>query len=234
MWMVYGGISSEWLLTRHLGVDDLDWVIHSCPDQDIRNKLDELFTSWVGHLVRGERSSSGNPRAALNADNPNRELDHRRRRRALYSTLQHLYGRKPSACAHEVLDGTWENPEPSTAPSLEQFWKTWQPIFETPSIKDNRRPTCVGQVKWEIVALVIPTELQQVLSEGVSSAPGPDGVKLKDVIGLGQSIENEHFGHSSQNISCHAYRITHVITIIAASQLHFLANKNTDLAVCSQ
>ena len=115
---------------RHLGVDDLDWVIDGCPDQDIRNKLDELFTSWVGHLVRGERSSSGNPRPASNAENPNRELDPGRRRRAQYSALQHLYGRKPSACAHKLLDGTWENTEPSTAPYLEQFWKTWLPIFK--------------------------------------------------------------------------------------------------------
>ena len=32
----------------------------------------------------------------------------------------------------------------------------------------------------------------------------------------------------------HACRITHLITIMAASQLHFLANENTKLAVCSQ
>ena len=71
-----------------------------------------------------------------------------------------------------MLDGTWESTEPSTAPSLEQFWKTWQPIFETRSTKDNRRPTCVGQVKWEIVAPVTPTELQQVLSEGFRCGDG--------------------------------------------------------------
>ena len=82
---------------RHLAVDNLDLVIDGCPDQDIRNKLDELLTSWVGHLVRGEQSSSENPRPASNAQNPSRELDPRRRRRAQYSALQHLYGRKPSA-----------------------------------------------------------------------------------------------------------------------------------------
>ena len=30
------------------------------------------------------------------------------------------------------------------------------------------------------------------------------------------------------------YRITHVITIITASQLHFLVNNNTDLTIRSQ
>ena len=30
---------------------------------------------------------------------------------------------------------------------------------------------------------------------------------------------------------CHAYCITHLITIMPASQLHFLANKNAKLAV---
>ena len=178
---------------RHLGVDDLDSLIDGCPDQDICDKLDELFTSWVRHLVHGERSSSGNPRPASNDENPNHELDPRRRTHAQYSALQHVYGHKPSACAHKVLDGTWENTEHSTAPSLEHFWKTWQPIFETPSIKDNRRPTCVGQVKWEIVAPVTPTEVQEVLSEGVSSAPGPDGAKLKDVNGLGMDELCSHF-----------------------------------------
>ena len=44
------------------------------------------------------------------------------------------------------------------------------------------------------------------------------------------SIENKQRGPSSQNVSFHAYRITYVITIVTASQLHFRAN----LAVRSQ
>ena len=38
----------------HLGVDNLDWVMDGCPDQAVRNRLDEVFTSWVGlHLAVG-------------------------------------------------------------------------------------------------------------------------------------------------------------------------------------
>ena len=29
----------------HLGVDNLDWVTDGCPDQAVRNRLDEVFTS---------------------------------------------------------------------------------------------------------------------------------------------------------------------------------------------
>ena len=35
-------------------------------------------------------------------------------------------------------------------------------------------------------------------------------------------------------IVSYCYRITHVISIMSASQLHFLANKNAELAGCSQ
>ena len=42
------------------------------------------------------------------------------------------------------------------------------------------------------------------------------------------------YGHSSQNASFHGYSITHVITIISACQLLFLANKKIDLAIRSQ
>ena len=49
-----------WRLTfAHLGVDDLDWATDGCPDQAFCDRLDEVFTSWVGHLVRGERTASG-------------------------------------------------------------------------------------------------------------------------------------------------------------------------------
>ena len=38
----------------HLGVDNLDWVMDGCPDQAVHNRLDEVFTSWVGlHLAVG-------------------------------------------------------------------------------------------------------------------------------------------------------------------------------------
>ena len=36
------------------------------------------------------------------------------------------------------------------------------------------------------------------------------------------------------SLCVHAYRITHLITIIPASQLHFLANKNAELPGGSQ
>ncbi len=179
----------------HVGVDSLDWVADGCPAEAVRDKLDELFASWVGHLVRGERASSRCHQPTANDTNSNRELDPRRRRRAQYSALQHLYGCKPSACASKVLDGSLERDcdDSVTGPSLDEFRTAWQPIFETPSIKDNRRPTCIGPVRWEIVNPVTPEELKQVLTEGASSAPGPDGVKLKDVIGLGMDELCSHY-----------------------------------------
>ena len=169
---------------EHLGVDSLDWVADGCPAESIRRKLDELFVSWVEHLNRGEQAPGRGHRPAADATNPNRDLDPRRRRRAQFSAIQHLYGRKPSACTHKVLDRSWESGDPGLAPTLEQLHSTWQPIFETPSIKDNRQPAGVGPVKWELVAPVTPDDLKQMLTEGASSAPGPDGVRLKDVIGL--------------------------------------------------
>ena len=43
--------------TEHLGVVHLDWVVNGCPDQGTQDMLDELFASWVGKLVRGERAA---------------------------------------------------------------------------------------------------------------------------------------------------------------------------------
>ena len=178
----------------HIDIDNLDWVEDGCPAVTIRDRLDELFASWIGHLVRGEQAPRRSHKPTTGAPIPNRELDPRRRRRAQYSDLQHLYGRKKSACASKVLDGSWESVKPDPGPSLEQFRMAWQPIFETPSLKDNRRPTCVGPVKWEIVNPVTPEELKQVLTEGAkSSAPGPDGVKLRDVVGLGMEELCSHY-----------------------------------------
>ncbi|CAB4037351.1 reverse transcriptase [Paramuricea clavata] len=180
---------------EHLGVDSLDWVVEGCPDQRVRNKLDEVFALWVGHLARGERAPVRDPQTSASSTNPDRSssLDSRRRRRAQYSAIQQLYSRKPSACAHKVLDGSWVNPNPGPSPTLQQFCDTWQPIFETPSIKDSRRPTCIGQVRWDILRPVTPEELKPVLTEGASSAPGPDGVKLKQVIGLGMEELCSHY-----------------------------------------
>ena len=42
------------------------------------------------------------------------------------------------------------------------------------------------------------------------------------------------YGHSSQNASIQGYSITHVITIISASQLLLLAYKKIDLAIRRQ
>ena len=118
----------------HLGVDGLDWVTDGYPDQAVRDRLEEVFTSWVGHLVRGERTAPGSRRPVSDDAGPDRELDLRRRRRAQYNALQHLHGRKPPACAHRVLDGSWESTTQVRTPaSVEQFRAAWQPIFETPS-----------------------------------------------------------------------------------------------------
>ncbi|CAB4045231.1 zinc finger, partial [Paramuricea clavata] len=72
---------------EHLDVDDLDWVADGCATEDIRKKLDELFASWVGHLVRGERAPARSHQPTTGAANPNRELDPQRRRRAQYSAI---------------------------------------------------------------------------------------------------------------------------------------------------
>ena len=56
------------------------------------------------------------------------------------TVLYNICGRKQSACAHRVLDGSWESIDQVRTPSVEQFRAAWQPIFETLSIKDNRWP----------------------------------------------------------------------------------------------
>ena len=121
---------------EHRNVDNLDWVVSRCPDQTIRNKIDSLFASWVAQLAsKGKKNVSP---TKSNCVHPQRFLDQRRRRRAQYSAIQHLYARKPSAAAHKVLDGSWRNPEPLSTPSVNEFQRAWQPIFETPSIEDTR------------------------------------------------------------------------------------------------
>ena len=114
--------------------------------------------------MRGERTASGSRCCVSDDAGPDRDLDSWRHRRTQYSALQHLYKCKQSACAHRVLDGSWESGRP--------LWSS------------NRRAACIGQLRWEILEPVTPAELKQVLTEDASSAPGLDGVKLKDVLGL--------------------------------------------------
>ena len=144
----------------HLGIDGLNWVTDGCTDQAVRDKLDEVFMSWVRHLVQGERTASGSRHPVSDVAGPDCGLDPRWRRRAQYSALRHLYGCKQSGCAHRVLDGSWESTVQVRTPSVEQFRAAWQPIFETPSIKDNRRPACMSQVRWEILEPVPPAEFE--------------------------------------------------------------------------
>ena len=160
---------------EHLGVDNLDWVVAGCPDQTMRNKIDSLFASWVAHLAgKGRKTVSPSQSDCVH---PQRFFDQRRRRRAQYSAIQHLYAQKPSAAAHKVLDGSWRNPEPLSTPTVNEFQRAWQPIFETPSIKDTRHADCIGGVQWSLVAPVTPDEILKVLSAGADSAPGPDGIR---------------------------------------------------------
>ena len=79
------------------GIDNLDWVEDGCPAVAICDRLDELFASWIGHVVCGEQAPQRNHKPATGC------------RRVQYSELQHLYGRKKSACASKVLDGLWES-----------------------------------------------------------------------------------------------------------------------------
>ena len=52
---------------------------------------------------------------------------------------------------------------------------------------------------------------------------------------MNHNVGDRHYGHSNQVSVICAYRITHLIaTIIPASQLHFLTNKNAELAGRSQ
>ena len=94
--------------------------------------------------MRGERAASGSRRPVSDDADPDRELDPRRRRRAQYSALQHLYGRKPSACTHRLLNGSWESTDRVRTPSVEQFRVAWQPIFGDPRERElglDRRET---------------------------------------------------------------------------------------------
>ena len=86
-------------------------------------------SSWVGHFDHRERAPGRGHRPAPDATNRNHDLDPQRRRHAQFSAIQHLYGRKPSACAHKVLDGSWESGDPGPAPTLEQLRSTWQPTL---------------------------------------------------------------------------------------------------------
>ena len=51
---------------------------------------------------------------------------------------------------------------------------------------------------------------------------------------MNHDVGGRHWGHSNQVSVICAYRITHLITIIPASQLHFLAYKNAQLPGGSQ
>src|SRR6218665_3260214 len=77
-----------------------------------------------------------------------------------------------------VLEGKWGQ-EAATL-GLEEQEAFWRPLFEAPSKPDDR-PVPQVEVNWQIVDPVRVEEVAKALRDSEDSAPGSDGITLRDL-----------------------------------------------------
>lgn len=141
-----------------------------------RQQIDKEYCDWVQQYLpsRPRRQNSVRPPRPGNPA-PNR----RQRRKRQYATIQSLYRKDRKRCAEEVLSGNWR--EQASSMALERIEPYWRALFETESKRDDRMPERRHPVRWDMVAPVTLEEGARVLKATKKSAPGPDGLRLKDL-----------------------------------------------------
>ena len=82
----------------------LDQIVLNCPDERVRNVLDEEYKSWLPLSERHAPGPCPRPQRTGAQDRP------RVRRRARYAWVQREYNRNRSCCAQDVISGAWQDP----------------------------------------------------------------------------------------------------------------------------
>jgi len=110
-------------------------------------------------------------------------------RRVQYAMTQQLYYKDRHRCAESVLNETWRSGPPKLL-SLAEQELFWQPLFSTPSLKDDRPVLPLRQPDWSLVMPIDTMEIEWAIRESTENSPGPDKITLDQV----KSIQSEHLG----------------------------------------
>jgi hypothetical protein len=112
--------------------------------------------------------------------NPNRIA-----RTQAYGRVQAAFRKNRKRCADMVLEGKWG--EEATTLGLEEQEAFWRPLLAEPSTTDDRPVRSVPE-DWQIVDPVSVEEVRKALHDSEESAPGTDGITLKDLKSVSPSM----------------------------------------------
>jgi hypothetical protein len=101
--------------------------------------------------------------------------------------MQNLFKKNPAKAAREVISGKWKLNNPEESFSETCLLESWKEILGSPSLTDNSPVTMKSEVFDELDHPIQDIEVRNELKRLKSSASGPDGYLLRDVLQL------EHF-----------------------------------------
>ncbi|CAB3985321.1 Hypothetical predicted protein [Paramuricea clavata] len=154
---------------------DLSQVVPGSADDAVRGFVDADFDVWIPDdessikPLRGRRV----PRACINR---------RSLRRSDFARTQRWFKQNQSRCAKNNISGEWSST--ATSVPLSDQERYWKGAFEEPSVRHQRRAQPVCEANWNLVQPVTSAELSDNLNMLNDSAPGPDGMRLKDLRGI--------------------------------------------------
>lgn len=142
---------------------------------EARSALDAHATNVIRSLnaTRVTRRSRANSTLL----NPG-ELSNRQKRRRQYARLQDLYRKNKSAASKEVLDGKWREEQGELPPN--EVFPFWEELFSRPSQPDER-PFVPQELRRSLLKPFSEAELKKVLKSIRNSAPGPDGLTVRQL-----------------------------------------------------
>ena len=111
-----------------------------------------------------------------------RKVSKRQAKRERYARLQSDWADRQSETAKQIIRGTW-GARSSNLP-LDKLLPFWKELFEAESKPDTRTPARAYEVKLTLLEVVSENELTKVLRKAKNGAPGPDRIKLGQVLAI--------------------------------------------------
>ena len=132
--------------------------------------------------MHGYRTSSSSIKPLRGRRAPRACINRRSQRRNDFARTQRLFKHNRSRCAKNIISGEWSST--ATSVPLSDQERYWKGVFEEPSVRDQRRAQPVCEANWNLVQPVTSAELSDNFKMLNDSAPGHDGMRLKDLRGI--------------------------------------------------
>jgi len=137
------------------------------------------WSELVAFSATSFKEFKGKPKKTYSKPSSARKPAERRRRQ--YVNVQALYKRSFRNCCQTVISGGWKNNE--AVPLPEGMADYWETIFSQKSVHDSRDVVPKCEVRYDIWTPIGEAELDKALRTCAKTAPGPDGLSAKDLIG---------------------------------------------------